>query len=128
MEAFRECGSPAFIILACALLASVMAILAFAVAFAKPGIGLVLGSLGLLLALATPIVGVVGTAHGRAKTEEALEGKIDPAHIPRLRAQGHAEAAQCTSLGAFGAGLPLLLSVGATLLCFVRRQTEKPAA
>jgi hypothetical protein len=129
MEAFRECGFPAFIILACALLATVLALSAFAVAFAKPRIGLVIGSIALVLAFVTPVVGVVGTALGKAKVEQALGGgAIDPGVVERIRAQGHAEARQCTSLGAFGSALPLLLSVGATLLSFVRRQTETPAA
>lgn len=128
MEAFRECGFPALIILLCAVLAAVLALTAFAIAFAKPRIGLVLGLVALVLAFATPVVGVVGTSLGRAKVDAALSGGLDPAVIPRLRAQGYAEAAQCTSLGAFGSGLPLLLSVGAALFSFVRSQTEIPAA
>lgn len=127
MEAFRECGTPAFVILLMAVLAFVFGLIAFAIAFVRPKIGLILGSVALLLAFSTPIVGVVGTALGRAKVEEALRGdSIDPSFKERIRQQGNLEASQCTALGAFGSALPLLLSVGAMLFSFVRRQTEKP--
>lgn len=127
MEAFRECGSPAFVIVVIAVLAFVFGLAAFAIAFVRPRLGLVLGALGLLLAFSTPIVGVVGTALGRAKVEEALHGEsIDPAVKDRIRQQGNLEASQCTRLGSFGSALPLLLSVGALLFSFVRREADKP--
>lgn len=127
MEAFRECGPPAFVILLMAVVGLLLGLVAFAIAFARPKIGLIVGSIALLLAFATPIAGVVGMARGRAKVEEALRGgSVDPAYEERIRQQGNLEASQCTSLGAFGSALPLLVSVGALLFSFVRRQTEKP--
>ena len=128
MEAFRECGFPAFVILLVAVVGILLGLVAFSIAIFKPKAGLIIGSLAFLLAFATPIVGVVGTAMQRAKVEQALSGgSIDPAVKERIRKQGQLEASQCTSLGAFGSALPLLLSVGAMLFSFVRRQTEKPA-
>jgi hypothetical protein len=127
MEAFRECGAPAFVIALLAGLGVLLGLLAFAIAFARPKVGLIIGSVALVVAFSTPIVGVVGTAMGRAKVEQALQGgSIDPAVKERIRQQGQLEAAQCTRLGSFGAALPLLLSVGAMLFSFVRRQTEQP--
>jgi len=126
MEAFRECGSAAFVIMSLVALSTIMALSGYAVAFAKPRVGIVLGALGLVFAFITPVVGVVGTAMGRAKVELALKSGVAPEFADRLRQQGYAEASQCTQIGAFGSGLPLILSVGATLFSFVRRQTEKP--
>jgi hypothetical protein len=127
MEAFRECGVPAFVILLIAVVGVLLGLIAFSVAFFKPKAGLIIGSIAFLLAFATPIVGVVGTAMGRAKVEQALRGgAVDPAFKERIRQQGNLEASQCTSLGAYGCALPLLLSVGAMLFSFVRRQTETP--
>lgn len=127
MEAFRECGVPAFVILLIAVVGVLLGLVAFSVAFFKPKAGLIIGLVAFLCAFATPIVGVVGTAMGRAKVEQALSGgSVDPAFKERIRKQGNLEASQCTSLGSFGSALPLLLSVGAMLFSFVRRQTELP--
>jgi hypothetical protein len=80
----------------------------------------------IVVTLTIPAMGLVGTMMGQRVTDAALSGVSEGAMRERIRQQGHYEAAQCTSLGAFGAILPGLMSMGALLIAIVRRASRKP--
>jgi hypothetical protein len=127
MEAFRECGFPAFAVLALTIVAMVIGLVAVSLAILKPRIGLILSALALAVSCSVPGTGAAGTAYGRRMVEGAVSGaSVAPELRERIRQQGYAEAAQCTSLGVGFGALPLLLSLGALGLAFARRRA-KPA-
>ncbi|MFO0571234.1 MAG: hypothetical protein U0263_36730 [Polyangiaceae bacterium] len=124
MEAFRECGFPAFLVLALGILAVLGGLVALGVAIAKPRAGLVLGVVALALACVVPAAGVGGTLLGRQKTDEAVSGvSIDEGQRERIRIQGYAEASQCTTIGAGAGALPFVLALAALGLAVARRKS-----
>jgi hypothetical protein len=125
MEAFRECGFPAFLVLALAIIAMVVGIVALSLAILKPRWGLVLSALALAVSCSVPGSGAAGTAYGRQMVEDAVGGEsIDPSMRQRILKQGYQEAGQCTTLGVGFGALPLLLSLGALGVAFARRRTK----
>lgn len=123
MDMIRECGFMAWVVLALGVLAVLVGLIALAVAIFKPRVGLALGVLALAVSCGVPGAGVAGTAYGRSVTESALSGpSVDEETKARIREQGHAEAAQCTTLGLGTGALPLLLSIAALGVAFFRRK------
>ena len=125
MQMIRECGFVAYVVLALGLLAVVVALVAVSIAILKPRIGLVLSVLALAVSCGAPGAGVAGTLWNRSKIEDALSGaSVDPSQRERIREIGQAEAAQCTTLGLGTGALPLLLSIAALGVAFMRRKAR----
>lgn len=127
MEMFRECGWPAFVVLALGVVAALLALTAIAVAIARPRAGLILGVVALAVSCSVPGTGVGGTLMGKKKVDEVVDsGAVSPDVVERIRKVGYQEAAQCTNLGLGVGSLPLLLAVVAIGLGFLRRNARPP--
>lgn len=114
MEMFRECGWPAFVVLALAMVAVIVGMVALGVAIARPRAGLLLGVVAVAVSCSVPAMGAGGTMIGKSAVDRALSGpSVDPAQGERIRRVGYAEAGQCTNLGASFGVLPLVLAVAA---------------
>jgi hypothetical protein len=129
IQAFRECGWPALVVVLFALLGAVLGLTALGLAVAKTELARAVAVLALGVALAAPGMGAVGTFVGRLVVNRALEGEVlDPSHIDRIRVAGYAEAEQCTTLGLVVGALPLVVAVAGVLVAFLRRRKPEPHA
>lgn len=111
MESFRECGWPAFAALGVGILATLVGVIAVALAVLKPRTGAIVGIVALAVALGPPGVGVLGMFRGRQVTDDALSsGAITPEFREKIRETGYAEAAQCVPVGATIGVLPMVMA------------------
>ncbi len=124
MEMFRECGWPAFVVLALAMVAVLVGMVALGVAIARPRAGLILGVVALATSCSVAAMGAGGTVIGKNATDRALSGAgVNPEQRERIRVVGYAEAGQCTSLGAGFGALPLVLAAAAIVVGLLRKKS-----
>ena len=69
MEMFRECGWPAFVVLALAMVAVLVGMVALGVAIARPRAGLILGVVALATSCSVAAMGAGGTVIGKNATD-----------------------------------------------------------
>jgi hypothetical protein len=126
MESFRDCGFLAFLSLALGILATLIGVVALALALIKPRTGLIIGVLALASSLGAPGAGVLGMIWGRQKTEAAIAGPwIAPEQKERIRVEGYREAGLCVPVGATIGVLPLVMAAIAIAVGAVRPKSEK---
>jgi hypothetical protein len=123
MNAIRECGVPALLVLLLALAATVCGVVAIVLgAIRSRGAPYVSAAAAFVGACAVG-TGFLGAAYGRARVDSVVDtGAVAPSMVPRLRAEGYREAGECSSIGAFVGGGPLLLGLVAVGLVFFRRE------
>ena len=82
-----------------------------------------LAASGMVGALVTTAVGIVGTQMGRAMTDSAVSGpSLKASDREAIRQLGYQEAQQCTNMGLGFGSLPLLLaSIGLTIALVRKR-------
>ena len=121
--AFQECGAAAWAVLFSAMLTAMIGLVAVGVAISGSKAGRVVAFVAFAFALLPAGCGVAGTSIGRSKVEGALAGEsIEPDLKVRIRAQGYAEAAQCTSIGGVCGAPGILLSLAAIAVALTRRR------
>lgn len=126
MESFRECGWPAFGALAVGIFATLIAVVALAIALTKGRAGVILGIAALAIALGAPGVGIFGMFYGRQVVDDALRGPVvTPEFREQIRATGYAEAGQCVPVGATIGVLPMLLAGIAIAVGLMKKPEEK---
>ncbi len=127
MEMFRNCGWAAFGVLGVGMLATLLGVVALALAINKPRGGILLGIVALAMSLGAPGVGVLGMIQGQHVTDAAVSGaSIDPAFKEKIRLQGYEEAGQCLPVGASMGVLPLIVA-GIAIAVGAMRKKQMPA-
>jgi hypothetical protein len=122
LEAVRECGWPAFVVLLVAAIGSVLALVTLSLAIARLRWALALAGFAACVALSAIALGVVGSAVAERQVDRALAiAGLDASQLARIRAQGYAEAEQCTKIGVASGALPLTLSLIGMLVALLRR-------
>ena len=122
-EAFRECGWPAFAVLLLAALGALLGLVALALAVARQPWARALGALAVCVALSAVGAGVAGSALAERQVDRALAiAGLDASQLARIRAQGYAEAQQCTKIGVASGALPLTLSLVGIGVALLRRR------
>ena len=122
LQAFRECGWPAFLVLILAGVGVLLALVTLGLAVARQRWALALGGLASCVAIAAMAAGALGSALGERQVERALAlAGLDAEQSAHIRAQGYAEAEQCTKLGLASGAVPLALSLTGLLLAALRR-------
>lgn len=102
MDAFGECGWPAFVVIGASGTGLVFSLAALAVAFFKPNIGLAMAALALAYGCTPGAVGVYGTHSGKSLVDAAVSGaSLRPEQRERIRAIGYQEAETCTGVALF---------------------------
>lgn len=129
MNAFRECGMPAWFVLAFAILGFTLAALALTLELsarsgkASKRTSLLLAASAIALGIGCAIVGVLGRAWGIHQVDEVIaSGAINPALVGELRDAGVREANQCVSVGSLAASPALLLGFLTVVLATLFRQ------
>ncbi len=126
MESFRECGWPAFGALGIGIFATLIAVVALAMALAKVRAGVFIGVAALAIALGAPGAGIFGMYYGRQVVDDALRGPVvTPEFREQIRETGYAEAAQCVPVGATIGMLPMLLAGIAIAVGLMKKPEEK---
>lgn len=118
---FMECGWPAWLVLLLGLIALGLALVALVLALLATKHARLLSVLAVAAALLPAGAGALGTLWGQHQVDAVLTA-VDPAQRERIREVGYREAAQCTTLGAEGASLPLALAVAGLLVSVLRRE------
>jgi len=113
--AFHECGGPAWLTLSASLVATVAAIIAMAGAWSSQRHALPVAITAIVLVGLVAMSGFVGTRYQRGKVDEFVPLALSTDR-DALRAQGYAEAEQCTNIAAGASILPLVLALGALVL------------
>jgi hypothetical protein len=122
MRAFFECGWAAYALTVVALLGLAVALTGLGLAVFRVRLAAVVAGLSLLLALSAMGTGVLGTFLGERKVEQVLAlPAIDPSAKAAIRAEGYAEARQCTELGLGLGAAPALVGALALLVALIRR-------
>jgi hypothetical protein len=122
MEMFRNCGWPAFGALGVGILATLVGVVALALALVKPRVGIVVGVVAVAMSLGAPGVGVIGMYWGQQQVEDAISGpSVSPEVKERIRQVGFEEAQQCVPVGASIGVLPLIVAGIALALGFARK-------
>lgn len=127
MQAFVECGWPAWVVLLGVIVAVPIAATALALAIHRKRTAPVMAVLALSIGMAPYGCGTVGEVIGRSRVDAALSGgTVDPAYADEIRAVGYAEAGQCRKVGLGGSALPGFIALAALGLAFVRRDPNAP--
>lgn len=116
---FASCGWPAWAVVACAVVALLLAVVALVLVLRRVRVGRLVALVALAVAFTPYGVGMLGTSLGRGQVDAALAG-ADEDNAKSLRAAGYAEAGQCMEIGKDGAMLPLMLAAVAIVAGAVR--------
>jgi len=128
MESFPEFGWPAFAALGGGSLATLLGVVALALALIKPRTGLLLGIVALAASLGAPGVGFAGMLWARQRVDAILtSGVVDPEQTDRLRTEGYREAGQCISVGTTIGILPIVMAAIAIGIGAARKSKETSA-
>jgi hypothetical protein len=118
---YQSCGGTSWLVTLAAVLAIPFSALTFAFVVARARAAKILAATSLIVSLLPVGIGAVGVATGRAKIDAVLEsGAIEPEFRERIRSEGYREADNCFLVGAVAGALPLVLSLLAVGLVFVR--------
>jgi hypothetical protein len=124
MEMFRNCGWPAFGALGVGILATLVGVVALALALMKPRVGIVVAVVAVAMSLGAPGVGVMGMYLGQQRVDDALSGPaVSPELKQRIREVGYDEARQCVPVGASIGVLPLIVAGIALAVGFARKNS-----
>lgn len=127
MQAFVECGWPAWVVLLGVIVALPIAATALALAIHRKRTAPVMALLALSIGMAPYGCGTVGEVIGRSQVDAVLSGgSVDPVFAEEIRVTGYAEAAQCRKIGLGGSALPGLVALVALGLAFARRDPAAP--
>lgn len=127
LRSFFECGWPAYAVLLAAGFAIGVSLTAVAFALMRLRAALVVAGFAMALALSSIAVGALGTFLGERKVDQALTAAaIEPEYKGRIKAEGYAEAAQCTRIGTGFGGLPVALALVACVAAYVRTRAPAP--
>lgn len=117
IQIFQECGAWSYFALFAAVLALAGSVTAFGLALARAPVAKVIAAVALAVALAPPLLGLVGRTMGMRNLEAALaSADLGPEDGARLRAQGEKEACGCVTVGLSTGLLPLALAAVALVL------------
>jgi len=119
---FQGCGSTSWIIMLVAIIAIPFSMLTLVVTIGRLPVARILAGLALVSSLLPLGIGALGRASGRSRVDKALEGiTLDPTFHERIRAEGYKEADGCVLVGIGYGTLPLVVSIVALVLVFVRQ-------
>lgn len=111
MESFRECGWPAFVAAGAGTFAMLMAVAALSMALIRPRMGLTLGIVAMAMSLGPAGIGFAGMLYNRQQIDAILtSGIVSADKTEEIRAVGYHEAAQCVSVGATIAVVPVVVA------------------
>src|SRR5688572_8584904 len=120
---FIQCGGPAWLMLLLGLPALALALAAVLAAGLSPRVAAWLAVSGMVAALVTTAVGIVGTQMGRARVDSAVSGaSLNARDRENIRELGYQEAQQCTNMGLGIGSFPLLLAAIALTTALVRKR------